>query len=223
MTTSLEKLMATQARNTETLHKLPIKHRVAFAATCCERLMPNFYACALVYEIENHHLVQAGVDNLWGYLGGELWQETEINEFLQVLDSFASEIENFASTIYSELALHTLDAIRNTVRGCLADTGKNLEEVITITINAIDLYLRNVNYPSTEFFSATEQTAFDEWIYQAPLYTTELKQEQADLELLSSSKTLSIDLLMKLRSDAKRIGMKPIENGLIPDPRFKRD
>ncbi len=50
---------------TRDLVALPASHRVAFAASCCERLVPNYQAFALMEDWGNPRLLRRALDAAW--------------------------------------------------------------------------------------------------------------------------------------------------------------
>ena len=53
------------------LENLPGLHRVAFAAACCERMLPNYSAFCRMYDLGNPSVLRNALDEVWEILQGK--------------------------------------------------------------------------------------------------------------------------------------------------------
>lgn len=69
------------------LGDLPWKQRVAFAASCCQRLILNYEAFALMEGWGNPALLKQVMNNIWDWLAGAPFVEEHIYEVIQACEA----------------------------------------------------------------------------------------------------------------------------------------
>ena len=99
------------------LSALPIKHRIAFAASCCERLLDNYHAFTLMEKWGDPGSLNCAVDEVWQFLKGRASPEYRIRQLLQAC-SDAIPLGDFLY-LFSTLAQEAATAVCYTLECCL--------------------------------------------------------------------------------------------------------
>jgi hypothetical protein len=197
----------------EALSVLPHKHCVAFAASCCERLVPNYHAFALMEHWGDPDSMQVALDTVWAFLEGGNLDEVRVRQLIQSCKAAAPHSDNFGS-VFVGAAINAYAAIVYTLEYCLDKDTKHLAHLVDAAIDTIDEYLNIVNFPKIGLF-ADNDSAFDEWTEQAPLMVAELEKQQQDLEALKAQATLDSGFLAELRQSSGLVGIHPVKRGLV--------
>src|SRR5688572_8402346 len=157
-----------------TLGELSNRKQVAFGASCCERLLPNYYAFSVIERSGDFPKLRSILDRVWKGLvdesaSGELhclsWDE---------LIQLAPDTEDFSS-LFTSLAGDAVSAVASTVRAYLdpANSLDNVVAVIDIMQDTVFQYLAIVNEPDLE--PHKEEPLFEEKILALPLMLAELE------------------------------------------------
>jgi hypothetical protein len=196
----------------ETLSTLPHKHCVAFTASCCERLIPNYHAFALMEHWGDSASLQEAEDTIWAFLRGANLDESRIRELIKACKAAAPHSDDFGS-IFVGAAINAYAAIVHTLEYCLDEDIKHIAYVIDLATDTIREYLFTVNFPKIGLFA--HDFTFDEWIEQAPLMIAELEKQQQDLEALKEHTLLNSDFLADMRQSSGVVGIHPIKRGIV--------
>lgn len=207
-----EVLIFDEGRLTEELRELPVKHRVAFAASCCERLFPNYEAFAVMENWGNPKVFRQALDEVWQFLKGDTLSKEHIHELIRVCEAVIPDTEDF-TTIFTGPALDAAAAILYTLESCLDGSPERLALVGRVAITTLDDYLNIVNDPELEVHGV--DPAFNAWLQQAPLMRAELVKQQQDLAVLKSRPVLDPDFLEHMRRSASTMGIQPFARGLV--------
>lgn len=197
---------------TEQLSTLPVRHRLAFAASCCERLIPNHYAFSRMEEWGNSSQLRQALDEVWEFLKGNELSEMLIGELMQRCEAQAPETEDFSS-LFVSAAGDAAAAVVYTLECCLDGDANRAALVGRLAVDTIYQYLLRVNDPQVGIHGA--DYSFEEQMLNAPLMVAELEKQQQDLVTLKSQSTLSEGLLLELRRSSSLLGIRPFERGLV--------
>ena len=182
------------------LEKLPAFHRVAFAAACCERMLPNYNTFCRMYNFGDLGVPRNALDEVWQILQGQPIDEVRIERLINDFDgdNIAPDSLDFGSDSYK--SLQVIDAICTTLNSC--------REATTIEIIRVAKYARN----TIEFCVAWEDESFNiswekdgeekfaEAIANHPLAVREMAKETEDLQKLQATEILDMELLEWLRT-----------------------
>jgi uncharacterized protein YjaG (DUF416 family) len=76
-----------EAQLRQALSQLPPRNKVAFAASCCERLLPNYYAFTLAEKWGDFELLRHALDQVWLFLEEDaLTSPLEIEKLIEACD-----------------------------------------------------------------------------------------------------------------------------------------
>lgn len=205
-------LIFDESKLTQELSALPVKHRIAFAASCCERLLPNYRAFAVMEHWGDPNLLEQALDEVWKFLEEDSLSEGHVRELIHAGEAVIPDTEDFTS-LFAGAALNAASAVLYTLECCLDGDPERAALVGRLAINTIEAYLHIVNDPDTEVHAA--DSALDEWIQQAPMMTAEVEKQRQDVELLKYQTGLDSDLLHSLRRASGLMGIQPFARGLV--------
>lgn len=196
----------------EDLAKLPLYHRIAFAASCCERLVSNYDAFALATKTGNTEIIHSALETIWAFIAEKNISVFKLNQLVEECEKLVPDSEEFG-TVYVGAATNAIIAIIRTLESCRDSKTEGIVNIAQLLLDAIDEYLHIVNVPSVGYAQLSDD--FDMWLQQAPLFTSELQKQQKDLIYLESQEKLTSDEINKLRLSSSNIGINPIKRGLL--------
>src|SRR4051812_43018516 len=98
---------------------LPPSHRIVFAASCSERLIPNYAAFSRMEGWGDTGVLLHALNAAWDHIAGMSLSEPRVRELLAACERIAPDTEDFSS-IYTSAALDATTAIIATLECCLA-------------------------------------------------------------------------------------------------------
>jgi uncharacterized protein len=205
----------------DAVSQLPFYHRMAFAAACCERRVPIYYAFAALCEGARPEEIQDLVDTVWLYLKKESIDTQRVMELLETLQPVIEHTQEKGYIFGMQSYWLTL-ALDDLLHYCLDKEVKRIAAMLEILAHGLTQYLHYVNYPSSEFLSPEDQRIFDDWVDRAPLIEIEFRKQREEYDKLAQRNTLDPDFLDQLRHSARSVGIDPIGIGLVPKPRGNR-
>lgn len=205
-------LLYDEAKLLKALAALPKSHAIAFAASCCERLWPNYEAFAQIEGWGQPAVLRNTLDNIWLYLKGQDWPTDEIDRELARCEALIPDSDDFNSLL-TPAAQRASAAICYTLQCCLDGDASRAALPARLSVEATELFLDAVNDPDTgpHLFDPT----FAEWLKSAPLMLAELAKQEADLAALNSVSALDEKFLDDLRASNARMGIRPRARGLV--------
>ena len=177
------------------LDKLPPSHRTAFAATCCERLLPNYAAFAREVRWGEPETLRAALDHIWRVLDGGTLDRGEINRLVTKCDFVIPDTEDFDTSSVSA-ALDAGTAVVGTLRSLLDGYTRHIVEVASYCRDTVHMYIQerdDLDY---------KDPLFDTKIEEDPLMKRELARQAAVLSELANNPTLDGALLKRLRDES---------------------
>ena len=186
------------------LHTLKPEHQVAFAASCCERLLPCYQAFVVTHQWGNFDVFRKALDQIWLFLKGEPYKVAELEMLLSSCEKAIPDSDEFGSA-YVQPAISASSAICCVLKACLRGDNNPVDMIFDTVIVAIESYLYAVNFPYSGVVSSNLVASFDDWLYTAPLLRTEVQKQFRDLATLQLETCLTqqfIDSCLLYTSDA---------------------
>jgi uncharacterized protein YjaG (DUF416 family) len=177
------------------LDRLPQTHRVAFAATCCERLLPNYAAFAREVHWGEPETLRAALDYIWSFLNSRRADLDEVNRLIRLCDGVIPDTEDFDTSSVSA-ALDAGTAVVGTLRSLLDDDTKHVVEVASYCRDTVHMYIQDrddLDYGDP---------LFDTKIERDPLMKRELARQSAVLSELANNPVLDEAFLERLRDES---------------------
>ncbi len=185
------------------LQTLPDLHRLAFSASMCERMLPNYVAYHRSEDWDtktppNINSLRNMLDKIWDFIQGEKLTENEICTFIKNCDNLIQDGDSTMSEYYTE-GTNTVDLICNTLRACLQPTVENIIKIV-----------KTVELTFADFIISEEETLDPNWwkrsFTQKKIYVSnhsltirEREKQRDDLQLLKSKKILDKNFIQLLR------------------------
>ncbi len=216
------------------LANLGIRHRVAFAASVCDRLLPNYEAFALMEHINPAGQFLPLLEEVWAYLGGANLPLDRINALIQYCKSALPDTETYSS-LFANPAFNTVCALIYTLESCVDGSPHRIGLTARLACDTVDLYVQRVDHPNPSRTYPQEQLAglhrmshdamidwlrrqeqeFDNWVLSHPLMIAELTKQQQDLLALAAQPSLTSMFLTTLRESAHYCGLQPKKRGIV--------
>jgi len=189
--------MVLPAFNGERLKKRLIqfdsKRQLAFAAACCERLLPNY----LVFNEESGWgditTLRNALDQVWAFLEGQGPSSQEIEDIAASCDAVTPDSEDFGS-VYADLAQDACLAISNLLSYLFEGGVEKVVYAVTYATDSVDLYVQEAGDMDPN------DPELEQKILTHPLMQRELAQQEKELEMIEQASSLSPEFLKQLRS-----------------------
>lgn len=196
----------------EELSQLPPFHRIAFAASCCERLLPNYYIFSREESKSNPSYLQEALDEVWLILGGKQMDRVRILELKEnCMSALVSDEEVFHSRYNYEAQLASI-AISDTLEALL--NLENIESIISVLNSVGDTiyeFLRIEKEISDRSWLALSYEEQDREIGSHPFTLREIAKQNQDIQRLKEVKTLDREFLEWLRTSSYNNGKSLID------------
>jgi uncharacterized protein len=193
------------------LSSLSFKKQLVFAASCCERLLPFYFAFTKIENWGNPTLLRNALDKIWEIAKTEEFSKDEIAELSKYCEASTPDSNDFSS-IYTYQAQNACIVISLTLDFCEMRENSFLVDVARILYESVEMYLDIVNDP--ELKAHASDSRFDKWILTAPMLQAEIKYQQEDLKFLSETE-LDNTLIEQMRFKSSRKGVQPQRRGLL--------
>jgi len=196
----------------QSLDKLSSKYRTVFAASCCERLIPNYVAFSIMDNWGPPDVLENALEFVWVSLQVPRLDAQHVRALIQACQKIIPDTEDFTS-LFSGAALNAAAAVCYTLM-CLED-GK-LEHAVyagRLAIETIESYLHTVNKPSLAV--SFHDPTFSEWLDQAPLFISEMDLQRKTIQSLQSYPALDKAFLDAIRRSSSVTGIQPFLRGLV--------
>jgi uncharacterized protein YjaG (DUF416 family) len=198
----------------ERLASLSPEGRLAFAASCCERMIPNFEAFVLTEGVEDSKACCQALETIWKWATGQRTSAEDISTLRVRCEEVVAEPERFRSR-WTGLATNAVSALMDALDCCLNGSPQSAANTGILADDSVEEYISRVDKPLTSSQVQERGVGFDQWIMGHPLKREELEKQRADIELLASYEHLTPDLMQHLRRSARNFGVQPFRRGLV--------
>lgn len=196
------------------LDALSPRGRTAFAALCCERLLPTYQAFQVVERAGSTNPLIEALDAIWASIGGATLSREAVAQLQAACERVAPDTEEYTS-LYAELALITVSAVCLTLQTILDQQSATAAEVAERALAAVEAYLDRVADPHLTVHAV--DPAFDAWIARAPLFASERQFQQENIAAARAITTLQDHDIARLRALERTRGIQPFIRGLVKD------
>ena len=186
---------------------LPPLHRIAFAASCCERLLPNYNAFSRLENWGDPFVLRTALDEVWQILQGKPVDAAFIRKLIEDCEGVIPDSDDFGG-LSDMLAQEAAIAICNSLEACLDPTPQQIIKVVNCVTNTIDAFL-------DESFNISESKvglkSTEEAISSHPMAVREMAKQSEDLQRLKQAEKLDRDFLEWLRTSFDNDGKSLID------------
>jgi uncharacterized protein len=200
----------------ETLEKelsnLPKLHQLAFAASCCERLLPNYNFFCRKHAWGNPIILHAALDQVWLILQGQEVDEATVQQFIENCgkeDTYPNDLD--FGGMYCYEAQESLEAICQTLEACLKPDVHLIAKVAKRARNIIEAYVPDADITFNVSWEKAGREKLIEAIASHPFAVRELAKEAEDLQKLKETEELDKNFLESLRTSFDNDGRSLID------------
>lgn len=194
------------------LVNLPFRKKLVFAASCCERLLPFYFAFFKNENWGNPIFLRSALDKIWEMAQTEQLSNGEIAELYNQCLLLVPDSEDFTSA-YTSQAQNASSAICYTFEFCQNKEISFLGFVARVSFEAVEMYVNIVNDPTLNSHPA--DSYFDKWTQTAPLLLAEIKKQNDDIEFISSNIEITTELIKQIRDSSANLSINPEKRGLL--------
>jgi uncharacterized protein YjaG (DUF416 family) len=194
------------------LTRLPPAHRLAFAAACCERLLPNYSLVKQEDGWGDFSILRNALNKVWFVIQGQPANEEQIHQLLQVCNEVVPSADEVTGSQYDVEAQEAASAICFTLEACLDHTPKNIIKVAKSVMNTIDGYLsamKDVEDPHWGDEKSLEEQK--EEFAKHPFAIREITKQTEDLQSLKKVAKLDADFVQWFRTSFDNQGKSLID------------
>lgn len=179
------------------LERLPQSHRVAFAAACCERLLPNYSAFVREVRWGAPETLRAALDYIWRVLENlEAVDRETTNRLIEQCDAVMPDTADFDTSAVSA-ALDASAAVGETLRSLLDGDSRRVVDVASFCRDTVDMYIQDRDHLDYNI-----DPLFETKIVDDPLMRRELARQSATLSELAAHPVLDSSFLRRLREES---------------------
>jgi uncharacterized protein YjaG (DUF416 family) len=200
------------------LEVLTTKQRLCFAASICERLIPNYTAFSTMEHWGDPLVFRVSLNKVWEYLEQGSLSEADVKHVIEQCLDLVPDSDEF-STLFVAAAQNAASAIIYTLESCLDGDTKRIALVARLAVETIIDYSLRVNDPDTGIHGPNHR--LEDWAEHSPLLLAEIEKQAFDIRSVKSREKVDSALLNELRSSSQRFGIQPFVRGMLKATRNK--
>jgi uncharacterized protein len=194
------------------LRTLFLAHWRAFAASCCERLLPNYLAFNVLEQWGEPAVLTGTLDEIWASLETNEISDSRAVQMIRQCGDQAPDADEFRSA-FSVLAIDAVQALIEALQLYVEARPSTLITISETAIGTIDQYLGVVGDPRPGESSSVSDELI-RWISNSPLLLAEIQKQNDDIAALSSHPNLDRGFIERLRHTSNQTGVQPFLRGL---------
>lgn len=189
------------------LDALPATHRAAFAASCAERLVPNYAAFVEETGWGETQRLRAALDAVWRYLSEpDTVPPSDLRSHYVAVDEVIPDTEEFDTPLASS-ALDAGVAVLGATAACYDPDVRHAASASQSATDTVDMYIQELLDPSSSGMDFEAQVA------SHPFMQRESARQAEDLSMLQQAGKLDHVVLEKLRLRSWNAGVSNIGLG----------
>jgi|SRR5580704_8474189 uncharacterized protein YjaG (DUF416 family) len=172
------------------------RRRVAFAASCCERLLPNYVAFWKEGKRGSPAVLREALDAVWTAAMGQEVSSARIDHLYAQVDRVIPDTEVFSSD-YTSPALDAGAALEEALRCCVDYAPARAARAASLARDTVDMFIQvrdSLQYGESDF---------EERISRDALMVSELQRQRNDLFVASDSTLSDSDVASVLRRSSE--------------------
>lgn len=195
------------------LDQLSERGRTAFAASCCERLIPNYRAFSSMERWGNPQILEDALEWVWAASQSKELDSTYLTHLLHACEEVGPDGDDFES-FFTSAAIDAAGAVYYALSSLYDPNPEHSINTGRVAIRTIEDYLFQAN--ADVLAPKIADPVFHDWINEAPLLKTEMRlQKEAIYMLESQSAFPSMDTINTLRRASSESGIQPFRRGLV--------
>ncbi len=198
------------------LRELGRDGQIAFAAACCERMLPNYDGFCVMEGWGDPALLRRALDRIWAAVDGREIPADEIQSLLAACDAIIPDAEDVASA-FTGVAQYAVASVMHVLE--FLSTGK-LDELAAAAGLAEESIYEYLHAACDQYLRTSElDEALDQWVRNSPMITDERNLQGEEMELIASWGGRNADLIRRLQENSRSAGIQPIRRGMVSKKR----
>lgn len=193
------------------LEKLPPLHRIAFAASICERMLPIYNVFSQQEGWGDPTSLRIALDEVWEVLQAKPVDEAKIRQLIDDCENAAPHSDYVMQSRYDFEAQLTCSAIRSTLEACIDCNSQHFIDVMEFVRDIINGFLTSRKDDADPHWYKKSLQEQEEYVSSHALAKQEIAKEQEDLQRLKEVETLDQDFLESLRASFNNSGRSLID------------
>lgn len=194
------------------IEKLPPLHRIAFAASICERMLPNYSTFAREAGWGNPSILRVALDEVWQILQGKPLDEPKIYQLMEECSNNSPSGDDSYDSHYLPEAEVAVIAISNTLYLCLEPTpertigvARQAEETLFSFISLLASLKASGSWDKKTLAEQEKEVASHQFTLR------EIAKEKEDIQRLTEVEILDREFLESLRASFNNSGRSLID------------
>ncbi|MDB9514037.1 DUF416 family protein [Kamptonema animale CS-326] len=193
------------------LEKLPLLHRIAFAASICERMLPIYNVFSQQEGWGDPTSLRIALDEVWEVLQAKPVDEAKIRQLIDDCENAAPHSDYVMQSRYDFEAQLTCSAIRSTLEACIDCNSQHFIDVMEFVRDIINGFLTSRKDDADPNWYKKSLQEQEEYVSSHALAKQEIAKEQEDLQRLREVETLDREFLESLRTSFNNSGRSLID------------
>lgn len=185
------------------LEAIPPLHRLAFASSLCERLLPNYSAFAREAGCGDPSLLRIALDEVWQILQGKSLDEPKINQLIEDCSNAPPNGDDTYDSHYLPEAEVALIAITNTLYLCFDPSP---ERTVGVAMQAEETFFSFISLLECDSWDKKTLIEQTKEIATHPFTVREMAKQSEDLQRLKEVESLEEGFLEWLRTSSHNNG-----------------
>lgn len=188
------------------LNQLSQQHKVVFAASCCERLFPNYVVFSKKVDWGNVTLLRKALDFIWDSISNLDYDKSIVDKYIRMVGNITPDADDFSDPLVSA-ALDASCAISLSLQ-CLQSGSTNYAaDVASLAVDTVDMYLRELLELE---FGQLEPADLDYKVLTHPFMIREMENQKMDLTFLQNLTLLDPDTIQRIQTRSFNNGVSNI-------------
>jgi uncharacterized protein YjaG (DUF416 family) len=184
--------------STQELEQLGGEHRMVFAASCCERVVPAYEAFSQEDGWGDSRPLREAVDAVWAAVEGAALDRNDAQRLIAQVEQQVPHLDDPFTSVFAAPAQSAAIAVVEAVKCAETGAADHAAEAAGQTVDAFEAYVDEVE---------GEGAVYDaDRVTSSPVYEGELSDQREDLALLGGEGEISAELVERIRARARSRG-----------------
>jgi uncharacterized protein YjaG (DUF416 family) len=193
------------------LQELPHSHRLAFAASCCERAYPNYVVFFQLARWGGPAILRASLNRVWDFIEGSTRALDDLRELEQKSEAVTPDLDDFSTPdidVQAAAAQEAAFMVRLLLQFCRDNQLSYALRITTFARDTIDMYVQVLEKLDPA------DPRLDQRVAQHPLMVQETRKQESDLLRLTQTRTQAeLQAFRRYATNPDRSNI-----GLVPQP-----
>ncbi|MBE9039249.1 DUF416 family protein [Oscillatoriales cyanobacterium LEGE 11467] len=191
---------------------LPFFHRLSFAVSCCERILPIYHAFCAMENWGDFSIPRKSIDIIWATLQGKEIDSKKVEKYREYCghDNIFPDAYDFGDAYYCYEAQEVLMAVRATLAAYSKPKIGDIINVVRCTRNIIESSITTRDQFFHLSIQETDSEIFEQEFLKHSLAIREITKEEEDLKILRKEEILTPNSLLFLQGSSQQEGRELI-------------